>query len=96
MYHIMYVNGGNNMDNVITPTQARKDLFKLLKNINQDKKPVMIKPTKADEKGAVMISEDDWNAIQETLFLVNQGVDKQIRERENDPEEDFDKVWDNL
>lgn len=84
------------MDNVVTPTQGRKEFFKIIKEVNADKKPVMIKPTKGGEKGAVMIGEDDWNAIQETLFLVNQGVDRQIRERENDPEEDFDKVWKEL
>lgn len=84
------------MDNVVTPTQGRKDFFKIIKEVNADKKPVVIKPTKNDEKGAVVIGEDDWNAIQETLFLVNQGVDKQIKERENDIEEDFDKVWNEL
>lgn len=84
------------MDNVVTPTQARRNLFNIIKAVNRDKEPVTIKPTKAKEKGAVLISEDDWNAIQETLFLVNQGVDKQIKERENDEEEDFDQVWKNL
>lgn len=84
------------MDNVVTPTQGRKDFFKIIKDVNRDKKPVIIRPTKANEKGAVVIGEDDWNAIQETLFLVNQGVDRQVRERENDEEEDFDKVWKEL
>lgn len=84
------------MDNVVTPTQGRKDFFKIIKDVNKNKKPVIIKPTKVDEKGAVVIGEDDWNAIQETLFLVNQGVDKQVREREKDDEEDFDKVWNEL
>lgn len=80
------------MDNVVTPTEGRKDFFKIIKQVNSDKKPLMIKPTKAGEKGAVVIGEDDWNAIQETLFLVKQGVDKQIKEREDDKEEDFDKA----
>lgn len=84
------------MDNVVTPTQGRKEFFKLLKQVNEDRRPVIIHPTKAGEKGAVIISEDDWNAIQETLFLVDQGVDKQIKERENDTSEDFDKVWNEL
>ena len=56
----------------------------------------MVKPTKDGEKGAVVVGEDDWKAIQETLFLINQGVDKQIKERENDEDEDFDKVWNEL
>lgn len=84
------------MDNVVTPTQGRKEFFKLIKKVNEDKHPVMVKPAKEGEKGAVVIGEDDWNAIQETLFLVNQGVDKQIKERENDVDEDFDKVWNEL
>lgn len=84
------------MDNVVTPTQGRKEFFKLIKKVNVDKAPVVIKPTKGGEKGAVVIGEDDWNAIQETLFLVNQGVDKQIKEREKDNEEDFDKAWDEI
>lgn len=84
------------MDQIYTPTDARKDLFKIIKGVNQDKQPVIIKPQKKHEKGAVLIGEDDWKAIQETLFLVNNGVDKQIQERKNDAEEDFDKVWKEL
>ena len=72
------------MDDVITPTQGQKEFFKLIKKVNEDKHPVVIQPTKSGEKGAVVIGEDDWKAIQETLFLVNQDVDKQIKEREND------------
>lgn len=81
------------MDQIVTPTQARKDLFKIIKRINENNEPVVIKPTKADEKSVVVIGEDDWKAIQETLFLVNHGVDKQIKERENEPLDDFDDVW---
>lgn len=84
------------MDEVVTPTQGRKDFFKIIKKVNTDKKPVIIKPTKDEEKSAVVIGEDDWKAIQETLFLVNQGVDKQIKERTHDENEDFDKVWNEL
>ena len=84
------------MDNVVTPTQGRKEFFKLIKKVNDDKQPIMLKPTKDGEKGAVVVGEDDWKAIQKTLFLINQGVDKQIKERENDEDEDFDKVWNEL
>lgn len=37
-----------------------------------------------------------WDAIQETLFLINNGVDKQINERKNDEDLDFDEVWNKL
>jgi antitoxin YefM len=90
------VHGGIKMDNIVTPTEGRKEFFKIIKEVNADKKPVIIKPTKDGEKGAVMIGEDDWNAIRETLFLINQGVDKQISDRKNDEDEDFDKVWNEL
>ena len=41
------------MDNVVNPTQGRKDFFKIIKEVNVNKKPVMIKPTKSKKKGAV-------------------------------------------
>lgn len=84
------------MNSVVTPNQGRKDFFKIIKEVNTNKKPVLIKPLKSDEKGAILIGEDDWNAIQETLFLVNQGVDQQIREREHEGFTDFDEMWDEL
>lgn len=57
---------------------------------------MVIKQLRSMKRGAVMIGQDDWNAIQETLFLVNNKVDKQIRNRENDDNLDFDQVWDKL
>ena len=79
--------------NNYTPSAARKDLFKIVKQVNQDRKPIYIIPTKKDEKGAVIVSERDWSSLQETLYLLNTGVLKQIEERENDPVEDFDQAW---
>lgn len=55
------------MDNVVTPTQAQKEFFKLIKKVNEDRRPILVKPTKAGEKGVVIIGEDDWKAIQEKL-----------------------------
>lgn len=40
------------MDNVVTPTQGWKEFFKLINKVNEDKQPVMVKPTKEGEKGA--------------------------------------------
>lgn len=69
---------------------------KIIKEINASKNLVKIKPVKDGEKGAVLVSEDEWNAIQETLYLVSQGVDKLVSERKNDNTEDFDKIWEKL
>ena len=55
--------------NHYTPTSARNNFFNMIKLVIEESKVVNISSTKVGEKGAVLVSEDDWNAIQETLFL---------------------------
>lgn len=50
----------------INITSARKDLYHLVENVNRYSEPALIVGRRGN---AVLISEDDWNAIQETLFL---------------------------
>lgn len=50
----------------INITNARKDLYNLVENVSVYHEPALIVGKKGN---AVLISEDDWNAIQETLFL---------------------------
>lgn len=50
----------------INITNARKDLYRLVENVNLYSEPALIVGKKGN---AVLISEDDWNAIQETLYL---------------------------
>jgi len=50
----------------INITNARKDLYNLIENVCQFHEPTLIVGKKAN---AVLISEDDWSAIQETLYL---------------------------
>lgn len=47
-------------------TNARKDLYRLVENVNLYSEPTLIVSKKGN---AVLISEDDWNAIQETIYL---------------------------
>ena len=49
-------------------TQARRDLYSLIDGLQSDHEPVLITTKRAN---AVLVSEDDWNAVQETLFLVS-------------------------
>ncbi|MDJ0511185.1 MAG: type II toxin-antitoxin system Phd/YefM family antitoxin [Crocosphaera sp.] len=49
-----------------TASQARANLFKLLEQVNQESKPCIITSRKGD---GVLISKDDWENIQETLYL---------------------------
>ncbi|NMV53534.1 type II toxin-antitoxin system Phd/YefM family antitoxin [Lactobacillus reuteri] len=55
------------MDNIVTPAQAQREFFELIKKVNEDRHPILVKPTKAGEKGSVIVGEDDWKAIQEKL-----------------------------
>ena len=50
----------------INITNARKDLYNLVESVNLYHEPTLIVGKKAN---AVLISEDDWSAIQETLYL---------------------------
>jgi antitoxin YefM len=52
----------------ISATEARKQLYKLLDDVAQSHEPVQITGKRGS---AVLISEDDWRAVQETLFLVS-------------------------
>lgn len=50
----------------INITNARKDLYNLVENVSIYHDPALIVGRKGN---AVLISEDDWNAIQGTLYL---------------------------
>ncbi len=50
----------------ITATEARKQLYTLLDDVAQSHSPVQIE---GKRNAAVLISEDDWRSIQETLYL---------------------------
>ena len=51
----------------INITKARQNLFKLVTDVNAGFNPVTIVNNKG--KNAVLISEDDWKSIEETLYL---------------------------
>lgn len=51
----------------ITATATRKDLYNFISRINENCAPVTI--TNSRGKGAVLIGEDEWAAIEETLYL---------------------------
>lgn len=85
------------MDNIITPTNARKNLYNLIKKVNLDHTPVTISSSKKED--AVLISKSDWDAIQETMYLENNGVGDVVRQREKDDSgfTDIDEIdWDKL
>ncbi len=50
----------------ITATQARQKLYSLIDETNDSHQPIQITGKRAN---AVLLSESDWRAIQETLHL---------------------------
>ena len=61
----------------LTASEARAKLYKLLDSLAQSHEPIQIKGKRND---AVLICEDDWRAIKETLYLVSiPGMRESIR-----------------
>jgi antitoxin YefM len=52
----------------LTVTKARKMLFSLLDEANSSHEPILIEGKRG---GAVLIGQEDWSAIEETLFLTS-------------------------
>lgn len=57
------------MMTIINATNARKNLYQLISEVNANCEPIVIMNNRG--KNAVLISEDDWRAIQETIYLNN-------------------------
>jgi antitoxin YefM len=52
----------------ISATEARKRLYQLLDEVSDSHQPVEIT---GPRNSAVLVSNEDWRAVQETLFLVS-------------------------
>jgi prevent-host-death family protein len=52
----------------ISATEARRRLYSLIDEVGESHEPVQINGRRGN---AVLLSESDWNAIQETLHLVS-------------------------
>ncbi|AYW47164.1 prevent-host-death protein [Tetragenococcus osmophilus] len=73
----------------MNPSLARKNFYRLLKEVNEDHRAVEI-IDEQNENNAVLVSLEYWRSIQETLYLEETGVLNQIREREQGPSEFID------
>lgn len=61
----------------LTATQARSKLYRLIDETAATHEPVLIT---GKRKNAVLVSEEDWHSIQETLYLLNiPGMRESIR-----------------
>ena len=81
---------------IIPVTEARQNIYKLIEDTISSSEPVQITYKKGN---VVLISEEDWRAIQETLYLLSvPGLRESILEAENTPIEEMktleDLGWD--
>lgn len=66
--------------NTINATQARQNLYRLLDEVAESHEPIQITGKRSS---AVLVSEEDWRSIQETLYLTSiPGMVESIREGE--------------
>ena len=71
----------------ISVTKARQSIYKILNDVNENSEPITI--TNTNGKNAVIISDDDWKAIQETIYLNSiPGMAESIREGGETPIEE--------
>jgi prevent-host-death family protein len=67
----------------MTASKARAMLYKLLDKVSSAHEPVQITGKRAN---GVLVSEEDWNAIQETLYLLSiPGMRESIRKGLKEP-----------
>ena len=71
----------------ISATAFRKDIYTIIARVSEDCAPITITNTKG--KGAVLVGEDEWAAIEETLYLMGiPGMAESPVEGRDDPVED--------
>lgn len=65
-------------------SKARANLFKLLEQVNKESEPCIITSRKGD---GILISKDDWESLQETLYLQSiPGFVESIKQAQADDE----------
>jgi antitoxin YefM len=69
----------------LSASEARKRLYNLVDEVKETHEPVQIV---GKRNSAVLVAEEDWRAIQETLYLVSiPGMRESIQEGLNTPVE---------
>ena len=75
------------MTKVMTVSQARANIYKIMDETAQTHQPIMIT---GKRNNVIMLSEEDWNAIEETLYLNSiPGMSSSIKEAMDAPNSEF-------
>ena len=73
----------------LSASEARKRLYRLVDEVKETHEPVQIVGKRSS---AVLVSEEDWRAIQETLYLASvPGMRESIKEGLNTAVEECDE-----
>ncbi len=76
----------------MTATEARSNLYRLIDETAASHQPIVIT---GKRNNAVLVSEEDWSAIQETLFLLSiPNMRESIREGMDTPASECDEELD--
>jgi antitoxin YefM len=59
---------GGTIINIINATEARSKLYRLIDETAETHEPIVIT---GKRKNAVLLSEEDWDAISETIYLLS-------------------------
>ncbi len=77
---------------ILNVTEARSKLYSLIDKAASTHQPIVIKGKRGN---AVLVSEEDWNSISETLHLLSvPGMRESIREGMNEPVSECSKELD--
>lgn len=79
----------------ITPTNLRKDMFKVFKEVaNSNSEVEIIMNSKNGlNDGIIMVSKREWDSLQEELYLQRTGtLDHVFNLMENENDDDFEVV----
>lgn len=76
----------------LNATEARSKLYKLIDETAETHQPIVIT---GKRKNAILLAEEDWNSINETLFLLSiPGMRESIREGMAESLDDCEKSLD--
>ena len=77
------------MMHTLTASEARANLYRLIDETVSSHEPVVIT---GKRHNAILVSEADWSAIQETIYLLSlPGMRESIREGMTTPAEECDR-----
>ncbi len=63
----------------LSSSEARKSFYSILREVNDDAVPVVVRNRGKGRRNAVIISEDEYNSIMETLYVTSGRNGEELR-----------------